>query len=141
MATDTELAAILRDAVLRTAPQDEGCALSFPLIHPHPGQLDQLLQPRRLACNERGEFGGCAGRHLPTAVRLRAVAKSDLLDFTSRSAVRQLAGLPTRILPIKHLAWSRSVGLLRRNENYVPPIVKRFVGILKAMAKDAGTAR
>jgi len=37
--------------------------------------------------------------------------------------VRQLAGLPTKILPVKDLAWSRSVGLLRRNENYVPPIV------------------
>ena len=55
--------------------------------------------------------------------------------------MRQLAGLPTKILPVKDLAWSRSVGLLRRNENYVPPIVKRFAGILKAMAKDAGTAR
>jgi DNA-binding transcriptional LysR family regulator len=113
----------LRDLV------DERWALSEPSLASqqklHAAFRDAGLPPPRVGLECRS-----------TAVRLRAVAKSDLLDFTSRSAVRQLAGLPTRILPIADLAWSRSVGLLRRNENYVPPIVKRFAGILKAMARD-----
>ena len=76
------------------------------------------------------------------AIRLRAVAKSDLLDFTSRSVVRQFTGRgQIRILPVRELAWSRSVGLLRRNENYVPPIVTRFIDTLKSMASDTGARR
>jgi len=71
-----------------------------------------------------------------TVLRLRAVAKSDLLDFTSRSVIRQLAtAADVRVLPVKELSWRRAVGILRRKEPYLPPVVRRFVDILRSVAK------
>jgi DNA-binding transcriptional LysR family regulator len=76
-----------------------------------------------------------------TALRLRSVAKSDLLDFTSRSVVRQLADAQVTILPVRELAWRRSVGLLRRKETYLPPVVRRFADILRSIAKGPADLR
>jgi DNA-binding transcriptional LysR family regulator len=76
-----------------------------------------------------------------TALRLRSVAKSDLLDFTSRSVVRQLADAQVTILPVRELAWRRSVGLLRRKETYLPPVVRRFADILRSIAKGPADSR
>lgn len=56
-----------------------------------------------------------------TTLRLRSVATSDLLDFTSRSVARRFSSAEIAILPVKALAWRRSVGLLRRDDRYQPP--------------------
>ena len=71
-----------------------------------------------------------------TALRLRSVAKSDLLDFTSRAVIRQLPSAEIEILPIKELIWRRSVGLLRKKEAYLPRAVQRLIEILRSISKD-----
>ncbi len=71
-----------------------------------------------------------------TSLRLRTVMYSDLLDFTAQSAVQQFASDLVKILPVKELAWRRSIGLMRRNETYTPPAVLRFIEIIKTAAKD-----
>jgi DNA-binding transcriptional LysR family regulator len=73
-----------------------------------------------------------------TALRLRSVAKSDLLDFTSQAVIRQLPSAEIKILPIKELTWRRSVGLLRRKEAYLPRAVQRLIEILRSISKDFG---
>src|SRR5262249_21696981 len=60
-----------------------------------------------------------------TALRLRSVAQSDLIDFTSLAVVRQLGSAGIVILPVKELSWHRSIGLLRRNTSYQPRVVER----------------
>jgi DNA-binding transcriptional LysR family regulator len=113
----------LRDLV------DERWALSEPVLHSqqrlHAVFRDAGLPPPNVGLECRS-----------TAIRLRAVAKSDLLDFTSRSVVRQFGGPAVRILAVSELAWRRSVGLLRRKETYLPPVAGRFIDILRSMAKD-----
>jgi DNA-binding transcriptional LysR family regulator len=71
------------------------------------------------------------------ALRLRTVASSHLLDWTSRKVVEQSAlASEVKILPIEELTWRRPVGLIYRRENYLPPAVSRFIEILKASAKE-----
>jgi DNA-binding transcriptional LysR family regulator len=67
-----------------------------------------------------------------TALRLRSVAQSDLLDFTSLSVIRQLGSAGIVVLPVKELTWRRSVGLLRRKATYVPPTIERLSDILRS---------
>jgi len=76
-----------------------------------------------------------------TSLRLRTVMYSDLLDFTAQSVVQQFASDSVKILPVKELLWRRLVGLMRRNETYVPPAVLRFVEIIKTAAKDMPISR
>jgi DNA-binding transcriptional LysR family regulator len=76
-----------------------------------------------------------------TALRLRSAAQSDLLDFTSQTVVRQFADAHVTILPVKELAWRRSVGFLRRKEAYYPPVVQRFADILRSIARRTGRSR
>jgi DNA-binding transcriptional LysR family regulator len=75
-----------------------------------------------------------------TDLRLRTAAKSDLLDFTSASVIRQLASIEIRILPVKELTWSRSVGVLRRKEAHVPRAVQRLIDILRSISKELGSS-
>ena len=75
-----------------------------------------------------------------TALRLRSVAKSDLLDFTSMAVIRQLASVDVTVLPIKELTWRRSVGLLRRKGAYLPRAVQRLIEILRSISKEVGDA-
>lgn len=70
-----------------------------------------------------------------TALRLRSVAQSDLLDFTSLSVVRQLGSEGVVVLPVKELTWRRSVGLLRRRTTYVPRAIERLSSILRSLSK------
>jgi DNA-binding transcriptional LysR family regulator len=76
-----------------------------------------------------------------TALRLRSVVNSDLLDLTSESVVRQLAGLAVKVLPVKELTWRRSIGVIRRDETYLPPAARRFIEIVKAVARDISASR
>jgi len=75
-----------------------------------------------------------------TALRLRTVAKSDLLDFTSGSVIRQVASVDIKVLPVKELIWRRSVGVLRRKEAHLPRAVQRLIEILRSISKDLGSA-
>ena len=74
-----------------------------------------------------------------TALRLRSVAQSDLLDFTSLSVIRQLGSASIVVLPVKELTWRRSVGLLRRKNNFASRMVERLSGILRASSKRQAT--
>jgi DNA-binding transcriptional LysR family regulator len=71
------------------------------------------------------------------ALRLRTITSSDLLDFRSLISIRQgtLASAVTT-LPVKDLAWRRSVGIIYRQETYLPPALRRFIEIIKAKAKN-----
>jgi DNA-binding transcriptional LysR family regulator len=75
-----------------------------------------------------------------TVLRLRAVSRSDLLDFTSRAVIEQLASPDVAILPIRELTWRRSVGLLRRKASYVPRSIERLIDILRCSSTDRGAA-
>jgi len=59
---------------------------------------------------------------------------SDLLAFTSQTAVQQFAGAAVKILRVEELAWRRSIGFIRRKETYLPPAVLRFIEILRALS-------
>ena len=71
------------------------------------------------------------------ALRLRAVASSDLLDFLPRMSGR--AAAPTLRLVelcIKELAWRRPLAARYRKDAYLSPTARLFLDILKAMAKE-----
>jgi DNA-binding transcriptional LysR family regulator len=71
-----------------------------------------------------------------TSLRQRIVSASDLLNFTSRSAIREAGpGSGVKALAIGELTWKRPIGVIYRHETYLPPAVQRFVQILKETAK------
>jgi DNA-binding transcriptional LysR family regulator len=70
-----------------------------------------------------------------TALRLRSVAQSDLLDFTSASVIRQLGTPDIAVLPVKELTWRRSIGLLRRKTTYVPRTLERLSEIVRSLSQ------
>jgi DNA-binding transcriptional LysR family regulator len=71
------------------------------------------------------------------ALKQRIVAASDLLTFTSRSAVRQFSpnGEAT-ILPMKELSWRFPVCVAFREQAVPPPALRRFVEILQAQGRN-----
>jgi DNA-binding transcriptional LysR family regulator len=75
-----------------------------------------------------------------TALRIRTVAASELLAFVPRSAIRlaEASGLGVAPLAIEELKRSRQIGAGFRKENYLPPVLGRFIEILKTAAKNAG---
>jgi|SRR5580704_5320340 DNA-binding transcriptional LysR family regulator len=114
---------------------DERWALSHPALHPYQ-KLHEIfrehgLAPPRIALEARS-----------VTLRLRTVASSDLLDWTSRIFVEQspLASA-LRVLNIKEMAWLRPIGVIRRQEGYLPPAVGRFIDIIKRMTKQMDALR
>jgi DNA-binding transcriptional LysR family regulator len=74
-------------------------------------------------------------------LRLRTVSSSDLLDFRSLTFVRQSAlASAVTMLPVKELMWRRPVGIMYRQETYLPSSVRRFIEIIKVAAKNIGLA-
>jgi DNA-binding transcriptional LysR family regulator len=72
-----------------------------------------------------------------TALRLRTVASSNLVDWTSRKSIEQSAVVSSlAILPVKELAWVRPVGLIYRRETYQSPAIKRLIEILKEATRE-----
>jgi DNA-binding transcriptional LysR family regulator len=72
-----------------------------------------------------------------TSVRFRAVAGSDLLGFTAKGLLRQVAQQYGFVeLPVKKLSWQRSVGVIYRKEAYLSPTARRFIDILKSPARE-----
>jgi DNA-binding transcriptional LysR family regulator len=76
------------------------------------------------------------------AIRLRTVGSSDLLTIVSRDCIEQATSGATVItLPVNALAWLRPVGVMFRRETYLPPVGRRFIDMIKAMAKDMPVPR
>lgn len=64
--------------------------------------------------------------------KLRVVAGSDLVGVTVKENIRAYGTqLRLKILPVKGLAWVRPVAVAYRTDGYLPPVGKRFIGILK----------
>jgi DNA-binding transcriptional LysR family regulator len=73
------------------------------------------------------------------ALRIHTVAASNLLAFVPHSAIRLAvsSGLKVAPLAVEELKRSRQIGAGYRKEVYRPPIVDRFLKILKTAAKQA----
>jgi DNA-binding transcriptional LysR family regulator len=68
-------------------------------------------------------------------IRLRMVACSDLLTFTSRRIVQQAAtDVRLKELPVKELTMRRRVGAIYRESAYLPPSARRVIELLKSTA-------
>lgn len=68
-------------------------------------------------------------------LRLQICALTNLLSFNSRRALR-LVGPRFRVkeLPVEQMKWSRPVGVIYRNEAYLPPSARRLIGLLRTLA-------
>jgi DNA-binding transcriptional LysR family regulator len=99
-----------------------------------------LLGRQRL--HEKFRDGGFPPLHVAlesrvASLRQRMVVSSELLEYTSRTFVRQAASASAvKILPVDELAWIRPVGVIYRRETYLPPALRRFIEVIKATAKD-----
>ena len=72
-------------------------------------------------------------------LRLKLIASSGLLTFTSRRPMRQLAPqFPMVVIPVKELTWTRHVGVSYRKDAYLSPVARRFIEILKSTARETG---
>ncbi len=110
---------------------DERWAISHPDLLPyhrlHELFRERALAPPRIALEARS-----------VALRLRTVAASDLLDWTSCQFVEQSASAGVlKRLDVQEMVWLRPVGVIHRQENYLPPIAERFIEILRAQAKHS----
>jgi len=97
----------------------------------HEAFRDAGLPPPRIAVECRSH-----------ALNLRAIACSEILGWTVRRLVEQ-SGLASalKIVPVKELTWRRPIGLIYRQESYLPPAIGRFIEILKASAKEIAPLR
>jgi DNA-binding transcriptional LysR family regulator len=67
----------------------------------------------------------------------RLIATSDLLGVAARRPVEQHAkrfGL--KIIPVRDVSWIRPVFLVYRNDGYLSPVARRFIEILRTVAKE-----
>jgi DNA-binding transcriptional LysR family regulator len=72
--------------------------------------------------------------------KLRAVASSDLIGITVKANIDAAATqLGLKILPVKELDWVRSAAVAYRKDAYLSPAARRFIGILKDMARSRST--
>ncbi len=69
-------------------------------------------------------------------IRLRAISKSGLIGFMPRWELQQAARQLNLIeIPVKELAWKRTLGVRYRKDAYLSPAACRFIAILKAEAE------
>jgi DNA-binding transcriptional LysR family regulator len=69
----------------------------------------------------------------------RLIAASDLLGVAARPAVeRNAERYGVKIIPVRDLSWIRPVYLVYRNDGYLSPVARRFIGILRTIAKGIG---
>jgi len=69
-------------------------------------------------------------------VRLLTVASSDLLGFSSRRFVKQVAAhFPLTVLQVREATWARRIGVIYRKDAYLPPALVRLTDILKTTAR------
>jgi DNA-binding transcriptional LysR family regulator len=75
-------------------------------------------------------------------IRYHLVAASNLLSFNSTRVVRYAAArLPIRELHVKDLAYTRALGVYYRKDAYLSPAARRFIEMLKTMAKEVAKER
>jgi DNA-binding transcriptional LysR family regulator len=75
-------------------------------------------------------------------IRLQIWAGTDLLGYVSRRVLQRSAQqLRLRELPVRELAWRRSVGVIYRKDAYLSPAARRFIEILKAAAKGVAAEK
>jgi DNA-binding transcriptional LysR family regulator len=116
--------------------EQEQWALSDPALESsvwlHRRFRDAGLRPVRIAFESRS-----------VALRLRTVASSNLLTFASRGAIElaKSSGLRLAPLNVHELARSSRIGAIFRKEAYLPPIVGRFIEILKALAASEAVSQ
>ena len=109
--------------------------------------MNELTLPAQQRLLEKFRDGGfppprVAFQSRSAALRLRTVGSSDLLTIVSRDCIEQATSASTVItLPVYALAWLRPVGVIFRRETYLPPVGRRFIEIIKAMAKDMPVPR
>ena len=70
----------------------------------------------------------------PLRLRLQICAASRLLSFNARRALRIAGhGLRLKELPVEPLRWRRAVGVIYRNESYLPPAALQLIGMLRTL--------
>jgi DNA-binding transcriptional LysR family regulator len=90
---------------------------------------EQGLPPPRLAMDSNSAW-----------VRLLTIASSELLGFSSRRFVTQIAShFPLTILPVRESTWARRIGVIYRKDAYLPPALVRLTEILKSTARKLTT--
>jgi DNA-binding transcriptional LysR family regulator len=69
-------------------------------------------------------------------LRLLTVASSDLLGFSSRRFVTQVAAhFPLTMLRVREATWARRIGVIYRKDAYLPPALVRLIDVLKSTAR------
>jgi len=85
---------------------------------------DLGLPPPRIAFESRS-----------TALRLRTIASSRLIGFASAAAIRQVGrDAAVKVLPVPELSMRRPIGVIRRKEAYLSPIVQHMLDALRTLA-------
>ena len=68
-------------------------------------------------------------------VRMQVIAKSGILGFIPRWELEQSANRSRLVeLPVKELAWKRTLGVRYRRDAYLSPAARKFIEILKSEA-------
>jgi DNA-binding transcriptional LysR family regulator len=76
------------------------------------------------------------------AIKLKAVACTDLLGFTGTRVLRRAAAtLPLVDLRVREMAWSVPVGVRYRKDAYLSAAAQQFIEILKATSRDFAAGR
>jgi DNA-binding transcriptional LysR family regulator len=74
----------------------------------------------------------------PTRLRLEICARTNLLSFNARRMLERVAPrFRLKELPVEELRWRRPVGVIYRNEAYLPPAARRLIDLLKATRSPA----
>jgi len=72
----------------------------------------------------------------------RMVASLDMLGIAPRMSVEPIAdSLGLKILTVTDVKWLRPVALMYRKDGYLSPLGRRFIDILKAMAREIAAKR
>ena len=70
----------------------------------------------------------------PLRLRLQICASTSLLSFNARRGLRLAAhGLRLKELPVEDLRWRRAIGVIYRNESYLPPAARQLIRLLRTL--------
>ena len=68
-------------------------------------------------------------------IRMQVIAQSGLLGFISRWELKQSAQRSRLVeIPVRELAWTRTLGVRYRKDAYLSPAARKFIEILKTEA-------